>query len=79
MSREKSGLEIAPEPVEVRPTRHQIQGGTMDRNENLEPREGRVLHHDSDPGVGDEVGEAHIKTFSWRSNGLTRLPIKRTV
>jgi hypothetical protein len=30
----------------------------MDRNENLKPREGRVLHHDSDPGVGDEVGEA---------------------
>lgn len=30
----------------------------MDRKDNLEPREGGVLHHDDNPGIGDEVGEA---------------------
>jgi len=30
----------------------------MDRKDELEPREGGVLHHDNTPSVGDEVGEA---------------------
>ena len=30
----------------------------MDRKDELEPREGGVLHHSDTPGVGDEVGEA---------------------
>jgi len=30
----------------------------MNRKDELEPREGGVLHHDDRPGAGDEVGEA---------------------
>lgn len=30
----------------------------MDRKDDLEPREGGLLHHDDSPGVGDEFGEA---------------------
>jgi len=58
MSREKAGLEIALLDLWNRVANLIPKGVNMDRKDELEPREGGVLHHDDRPGVGDEVGEA---------------------
>jgi hypothetical protein len=58
MSREKSGLEIAPLASLKYSREIDSKGVNMDRKDELEPREGGVLHHDDTPSVGDEVGEA---------------------
>ena len=58
MSREKSGLEIALLDFLKYSREIDSKGVNMDRKDELEPREGGVLHHDDRPGVGGEVGEA---------------------
>jgi hypothetical protein len=58
MSREKAGLEIALLYLLEYSREFDSKGVNMDRKDELEPREGGVLHHDNTPGVGDEVGEA---------------------
>ena len=58
MSREKAGLEIALLAPLKYSREIDSKGDHMDRKDELEPREGGVLHHDHRPSVGDEVGEA---------------------